>query len=164
MAKSKNNALYIGIAVAVVVVIAIVVGIILGTKGSNNGAESGEPGTSQGTGTTADYSRIDEVVEYGDYEAMEDLSKRILNGEATGEVVQIKGYVAHPMSTYSVMQKNASGSMSIGTQFIIKGADDADYPEDGETIVITGEVIEQSPLYFVIQTTPEYIQTIEVVE
>ena len=165
MAKSKNNnALYICIGVAVVVVIAIIVGVIIGNNNKGGQPASGEPGASQTTGTTPDYSTVDELIEFGDYNGMETLSKEIQNGYATGKVVTIEGLVSHPMSTYSVVQASEDGTKKIGTQFIIEGAEDADYPEDGARIVITGEVFEKEPMYFVIKTTPEYIETIEVTE
>lgn len=159
MAKSKNNnMLYIGI-VAVVVIIAIIVGVVLANRGSGN--EGGDTGTGEETSQTeslkaSDLASVDEVVEYGDYDAMYDLSKSIQNGEMTGQVVQIDGDISHPMSTYSIVEQNEEGSSSIGTQFIIAG--DAEYPEDGDRAVITGMVIEQSPMVFVIQTLPEFVE------
>ena len=159
MAKSKNNnMLYIGI-VAVVVIIAIIVGVVLANRGSGN--EGGDTGTGEETSQTeslkaSDLASVDEVVEYGDYDAMYDLSKSIQNGEMTGQVVQIDGDISHPMSTYSIVEQNEEGSSSIGTQFIIAG--DVEYPEDGDRVVITGMVIEQSPMVFVIQTLPEFVE------
>lgn len=160
MAKSKNNnTLYIGIGVAVVVVIAIVVAIVMmnRNRGDSNGGDNG--GTS-GSGDTSvvEYNSVDESIQLGDYDGMYTLSKAIQNGEMGGKVVKIHGLVSHPMSTYSVVQENEDGTQKIGTQFIIDGADDADYPEDGDEIVITGEVVENSPMVFVIKTTKNNIE------
>lgn len=165
MAKSKNNnMLYIGI-VAVVVIIAIIVGVVLANRGSGN--EGGDTGAGEETSQTeslkaSDLASVDEVIEYGDYDAMYDLSKSIQNGEMVGKVVKIEGDVSHPMSTYSVVQRNAADSSSIGTQFIIEG--DTGYPEDGDRIVITGKVVENSTLYYVIKTLPEYVEIVDIEE
>ena len=117
-------------------------------------------GESSGSGTTSsvEYNNIDETIEFGDYEGMETLAKSIQNGYATGKVVKIEGLVSHPMSKYSIVEANESGSQKIGTEFYIDGADEADYPADGDRITITGEVVEKSPLYFVIKTTPQYVE------
>ena len=171
MAKNKNNnIIYIGIAV-VVVVIAIVVGVVLmnNNKGSsdqgNNGgtAQNSNGGASEGTELKAsELENVDVVVEYGDYDGMYDLSKSIQNGEMVGKVVKIDGDVSHPMSTYSIMQHNADGSQSIGTQFVIEG--NVEYPDDDDRAVITGKVIETDPMVFVIQTIPGYVQEIDTID
>ncbi len=171
MAKNKNNnIIYIGIAV-VVVVIAIVVGVVLmnnnkgsGDQGNNGGTvQDSNGGASEGAGLKAsELENVDVVVEYGDYDAMYDLSKSIQNGEMVGQVVRIDGDVSHPMSTYSIVQQNADGSQSIGTQFIIDG--DAEYPEDEAHVIITGKVIEKEPMVFVIQTLPEFVEVLSVTE
>lgn len=148
--QKNNNGLFIGIAVAVVVVIAIVVAVVA----MNNKNE----GSADGGNTAVEYSKIDETIEFDDYDNMMTLSKSIQNGYSTGKVVKIEGLVSHPMSTYSVVQENEDGSKKIGTEFIIEGADSADYPADGSRIVITGEVVEKSPMYFVIKTTPNNVE------
>ena len=158
MAKSKNNnALYIGIGIAVVVVIAIIVAVVMinKNKGSDNGGDN--TGGSDDS-SLVEYDTVDETIELGDYEGMQTLSKAIQNGEKVGSVVKIHGFVSHPMSTYSVVQENEDGTQKIGTQFIIDGGEDSDYPEDGVEVVITGEVVEKSPMYFVIETTTNNIE------
>ena len=159
MAKSKNNnVLYIGIGVAVVVVIAIVIAVVMmnKNKSSDNG---GDGGTSDNGGSSiVEYNSVDESIDLGDYEGMQTLSKAIQNGEMVGKIVKIHGLVSHPMSTYSVVQENEDGTQKIGTQFIIDDAEDDEYPEDGDEIVITGEVVEKSPMYFVIKTTKNNIE------
>lgn len=155
MAKSKNNnALYIGIGVAVVVVIAIVIAVVMMNKNKGSDGDTSGP---DGSSIVA-YDTVDESIELGDYEGMETLSKAIQNGEMVGKIVQVHGLVSQPMSTYSVVQENEDGTQKIGTQFIIDDAEDADYPEDGDEIVITGEVVEKSPMYFVIQTTMNNVE------
>lgn len=158
--KKDNKKLYICIA-AVVVVLAIVVGVVI-AKGSGNSGDNGsnDNGSSQATGLKAsDLKNVDVEIEYGDYDGMYTLSKSIQNGEMTGKVVKIEGKVSHPMSTYSVVESNEGGTGSIGTQFIIEG--DAEYPNDKDRIVITGKVVENTPMYFVIKTLPEFIEVKE---
>ena len=150
--KNNNNNLYIGIAVAVIVVIAIVAAVVLINK--NKGNDSG----SSDTTSSVEYNTVDETISFGDYEGMEKLSKAIQNGEMVGKVVKIKGLVSHPMSTYSVVQANTDGTQKIGTQFIISDADDSEYPKDGDTVVITGEVVQSSPMVFVIKTTKNNVE------
>lgn len=163
MATKQNKNLIIGIAIAAVVVIAIIVGVIVaknGNKGDEgNGADDGGAGQVEGV-EEMDLSNIDVTVGYGDYDVMFAQSKAIQNGEMIGQVIRIDGVVSHPMSKYSIGQKGDNGQF-IGTEFIIEGADESEYPEDGEHVVITGEVIEKQPLYFVIKTTPQYIETFE---
>ena len=157
MAKGKNNnALYIGIGVAVVVVIAIIVAVVMMNKNKGNGGDTGKSDT--GDSSYVEYNSVDESIALGDYEGMQNLSKSIQNGEMVGKIVKINGLVSHPMSTYSVVQANADGSQKIGTQFIIDGASDTDYPQDGDEIVITGEVVENGPMVFVIKTTKNNIE------
>ena len=157
MAKGKNNnALYIGIGVAVVVVIAIIVAVVMMNKNKGNGGDTGKSDT--GDSSYVEYNSVDESIALGDYEGMQKLSKSIQNGEMVGKIVKINGLVSHPMSTYSVVQANADGSQKIGTQFIIDGASDTDYPQDGDEIVITGEVVENGPMVFVIKTTKNNIE------
>ena len=157
MANNKNNnTLYIGIGVAVVVVIAIIVAVVMMNKNKGNGGDTGKSDT--GDSSYVEYNSVDESIALGDYEGMQTLSKAIQNGEMVGKIVKIHGLVSHPMSTYSVVQENEDGTQKIGTQFIIDDAEDADYPEDGDEIVITGEVFEKSPMYFVIKTTKNNIE------
>lgn len=157
MAKNKTG-LYTGIAIAVVVVIAIIVGVVLANKGGDSGSTGDNPGD---TPTAAvSFDTIDEEITFGDYDGMYTLSKSIQNGEKVGAIVKIEGTVSHPMSTYSVVQKNADGTKTIGTQFFIDGAEDDGYPADGDRIIITGEIVENGPMVFVIRTTPENIRVV----
>ena len=157
--RKDNRNLIIGIVVAVVVVIAIIIGIIVGNS-AKPADDGGEPGPSE---PTADYSMVDEVIGFGDYGAMEIQAKSIQNGEMTGKIVQIDGIVSHPMSKYSIVEEDENGN-GIGTEFVIEGVDEDGYPQDGDHIIITGEIIEKEPLYFVIKTTPEYVSILETPE
>ena len=157
--RKDNRNLIIGIVVAVVVVIAIIIGIIVGNS-AKPADDGGEPGPSE---PTADYSMIDEIIGFGDYGAMEIQAKSIQNGEMTGKIVQIDGIVSHPMSKYSIVEEDENGN-GIGTEFVIEGVDEDGYPQDGDHIIITGEIIEKEPLYFVIKTTPEYVSILETPE
>lgn len=157
--KNKNNSLlYIGI--AAVVIIAIVVGVVIAmrNKGGDTGS-NGENSTSQTAGlSAADLANVDITVAYGDYDAMEELSKAIQNGEMVGKVVKIDGIVMHPATSYSIGQANESGSAKIGTQFDIVDAAAAYYPADGDRVVITGKVVEKQPLVYMIETLSEFVE------
>lgn len=157
--KNKNNSLlYIGI--AVVVIIAIVVGVVIAmrNKGGDTGGNGGNS-TSQTAGlSAADLANVDVTVAYGDYDAMEELSKAIQNGEMVGKVVKIDGIVMHPATSYSIGQANESGSAKIGTQFDIVDAAAAYYPADGDRVVITGKVVEKQPLVYMIETLSEFVE------
>lgn len=155
MAKKSNNNMIIGCIVAAVVVIAIVVGVIVATRGKGGEGGNGDQGTNQ-----ADYSTIDVSVEYDDYDTMYTEAKAIQNGESTGKIVKIDGVVSHPMSKYSIVEEGEGGN-KIGTEFEIEGASEGDYPKDGQRVIITGEVIEKQPLYFIIKTTPKYVEIVE---
>ena len=157
--KNKNNSLlYIGI--AAVVIIAIVVGVVIAMR--NKGGDAGSNGgnsTSQTAGlSAADLANVDVTVAYGDYDAMEELSKAIQNGEMVGKDVKIDGIVMHPATSYSIGQANESGSAKIGTQFDIVDAAAAYYPADGDRVVITGKVVEKQPLVYMIETLSEFVE------
>lgn len=166
MAEKQNKSLIIGIAVAAVVVIAVIIGIVL-MKGKGDDVIEAGDGEQSGQVEEGikdmDFSKIDVSVEYGDYDSMFAQSKAIQNGEMLGKVVKIDGVVSHPMNNYSIGQEDANGSF-VGTVFVIEGIEDDDYPEDGDRVVITGEVVEQSPMYFVIRTMPQYVEVMETFE
>ena len=155
MAKKDNKTMAIGIAVAVLVVVAVVVAVIK-LSGGNGGGEGGGSGS-------VDYSKVDVTVEYGDYDTMYTQAKAIQNGEMTGKIVKIDGIVSHPLSKYSIVETGEGGN-KIGTEFEIEGAEESAYPEDGDHVIITGEVIEKQPLYFIIKTTPDYVEIVDAEE
>lgn len=167
MANQQNKGIIIGIAVAVVVVIAIVVGIVVAKTSGGNGSDtsSGDNGGAEteqvdNNGVVMDLSEVDASIDFGDYDAMYKQAKAIQDGDLLGAVIKIDGIVSHPMSKYSIVEKDENGS-AIGTEFIIEGIEESDYPQDGDRIIITGQVIEKEPLYFVIATTPQYVETFE---
>ncbi len=149
-AKVNNKTIAIGIAVVVLVVVAIVVAVLTLNRGGGKGDSS----------SSVDYSNVDVSVEYGDYDTMYTHAKAIQNGEMTGKIVKIDGIVSHPLSKYSIVEAGTGGN-KIGTEFVIEGAEESDYPKDGDHVIITGEVIEKEPLYFVIKTTPKYVEIVE---
>ena len=155
MAKKISKNIVIGCIVAAVVVIAIIVGVIVATKGKGNDGGSGGQEINQ-----VDYSIIDVSIDYGDYDAMYTEAKAIQNGESTGKIIKIDGVVSHPLSKYSIVEESEGGN-KIGTEFEIEGASEDDYPKDGQRVVITGEVIEKQPLYFIIKTAPKYVEIVE---
>lgn len=157
MVKNNKKTLYIGI--GAVVVIAIVVGIIIAVTRSSGNNNEGD-GTNQSTVYTAgDFTPIQQSIEFGDYNTMFTLAKEIQNGEAIGKIVEIDGYVSHPGSKYSIVQKSADGTKSIGTEFVIEG-DSAFYPQDGEHVVLVGKVVEREPLYYNLATIQELVSIV----
>ena len=165
MANKTNKNLIIGIAVAVIAVIAIVVGVVIATRPKGGDGDDGadaNDNTAQTESSTqsVDYSNIDVIVGFGDYEVMEAQAKAIQNGEMMGKIIQIDGLVSHPMSKYSIVEEDENGS-KIGTEFVIEGLDEDSYPQDGDHVIITGEVIEKQPLYYIIKTSPEYVEVVE---
>lgn len=157
MAAKSNKNVIIGIVATMFAIVAIIVGVLVLKKArEDNGVnKSDNNGASQ-----VNYSKVDAVIEINDYEAMYEQAKSIQNGEMVGKIVRIDGIVSHPLTKYSIVEMNESGE-KIGTEFEIEGASSDAYPEDGERVIITGEVIEKSPMYFIIKTTPEYVEIID---
>ena len=114
--------------------------------------------------TAADLANPTKTVAYGDFEAMQTLSKAIQNGEATGEVVSIDGEVinfAKGMS-YSIGEKEPEGSSRIGTTFVIVGAEEDAYPKDTTHVKFTGKVFfDEDAFSFKLYTLPEYVEVVE---
>ena len=152
MAKNNKN-LYIGIGVAVAVAAIVGVIVVLATRGG--GDNGGEP-TPNSVLTAGDFTPIEQSIEFGDYDAMFTLSKAIQNGEATGKIVEIDGTVSKVGSSYSIMQRNAEDTESIGTKFTIEG-DDVTYPADGTRVVMVAKVVERKGFYWDLQTIPELV-------
>lgn len=113
--------------------------------------------------TPADLANVDIVIEYGDYDAMADLSANIQNARAEGTVVQVDGMVINYGAgmSYSIVEPAASGATRIGTVFKILGASDADYPKDGQRAKITGIVGSDETGYtYFIKTLPEFVEIV----
>ena len=162
MAKNKTG-LCVGIA-AVIVVVAVIVGVIIANNNKADNGGNGGGGTSQTTGlSAADLANVDETIAFGDFDAMQTLSKSIQNGEKTGKVVKIDGLVSKPGTTYSIVQENEGGTKKIGTKFVIEGADTSAYPKEGDHVVITGTVLEDpnTALSFYIETIAEKVEVKE---
>ena len=163
MAEAKNSktGLYVAIAAAVVIV-AVIIGVVVansGNKGGNEG-DNGNGGTSQSTSslTADDLSDVYGWVDIDEYDEMQKMAKSIQNGEMTGKVIQFDGYVAHPGTKYSVVENSADGTKKIGTEFVIVDGDESDYPEDGQRVFITGKIVEQEPMVFVIHTLKDFVK------
>lgn len=159
MATKSNKNLIIGIVAVAVVLVVAIVGVLVAKNGGDDTREI-ETEEIDISVTGPDYSDYDVSVDFGDYDTMYAQAKAIQNGEMVGKYIRIDGFVSRPMTKYSVVEKNEDGEM-IGTEFIVEGLDEGDYPGDGERIVISGEVIEKEPLYYVIKTTPEFVRIIE---
>ena len=177
--KPNNGPIYAIVAAVVVVIVAIIIGVVIinnnrddddknknqstsQTENSNsatNNSQSNGNAQTNGNVTAAELANVDVVVEYGNYDAMQTLSKDIQNGRMTGKVVKIDGLVSHPGTKYSIVQPNASGSQKIGTEFVIE--DSADYPHDGERAVVVGKVIEKEPAYFIIVTLDDFVDDVD---
>ncbi|MBR2593941.1 MAG: hypothetical protein IKD83_04865 [Firmicutes bacterium] len=115
--------------------------------------------------SAADLSAVDVTVEFGDYEAMKNLSTEIQNGRATGQVVQVDGTVSNFAKgmSYSIGEKDEAAGQSIGTTFKIVGVEEDDYPTDGTHAKITGKVAPdpENGAAFYIYTLPEFVEVIE---
>ena len=110
-----------------------------------------------------DLAAVTDAVEFGDYDAMQALSKAIQNGEKTDAVVEIDGLVSNFAKgmSYNIVQENADGSGNIGTTFVIVGADEDAYPADGTHVKLVGKVATEDNLTFKIYTLPEFVEVLE---
>lgn len=97
--------------IAAVVIIGAVIAVVVANSGKSDDKGGDKGGTSQQTDkdgdkkdgddkksktiTADDLKTVDEIINYGDYEAQETLSKAIQNGEKDGKVVKIEGTVSH---------------------------------------------------------------------
>ena len=153
---AKNKGLYLGI--GAVVVVAVVIGIIVAVTRGGGSGEGG--GSSDSTVYTAnDFSPIEQSVHFGEYDEMFTLSKSIQNGEATGKIVEIDGIVSHPGTKYSIVQKNADGTESIGTEFVIE-SNNPNYPKDGDHVIMVGKVVERGAMYWNLATIQELVSVV----
>ena len=110
-------------------------------------------------------ANVDVTVEFGDYAAMEALSKDIQNGKATGKVVCIDGLVSNFSKgmSYSITEKDEAAGKSIGTVFRIKDTEEDAYPTDGTHVKLTG-LVTQDPdnaLMFFIETLPDFVEVLD---
>lgn len=162
--KNKNTMIICG-AVAAVVVIGVIIAVVfaLRNKGEKPDDQAGTEQIEEQVVETKSLSSPDIVVEYGDYDTMFTHSKAIQNGEVIGRIIKIDGVVSHPMSIFSIGEKDESGTF-VGTEFVIEGIEEDDYPEDGARVILTGEIVEKAPLYYVIKTSPEYVRVYEEAE
>ena len=161
MAGRADKGVVIGVVVAAVVLIAVIIGVIIMNGGGGDGMDEGEEsGQVEDNSVEVDFSNVDVAVGYGDYDVMFAQSKAIQNGEMTGKIITIDGIVSHPMTKYSIVEESSDGTQ-VGTEFVIDGVDESEYPKDGDHAIITGVVVEKAPLYFVIKTTPEYVEILE---
>jgi hypothetical protein len=113
--------------------------------------------------TAADLANVDIVIEYGDYDAMKELSANIQNARGEGFVVQVDGLVVNygQGMSYSIVEPNDDGSARIGSVFKIEGASEADYPQDGQRVKITGIVGSDETGYtYFIKTLPEFVEAV----
>ena len=129
----------------------------------SNTAETAAANSEEVDITPADLANVDITIEYGDYDAMSDLSANIQNARAEGTVVQVDGMVVNYGAgmSYSIVEPAADGTKRIGTVFKILGASDADYPKDGQRAKITGIVGSDETGYtYFIKTLPEFVQVV----
>lgn len=129
----------------------------------SNTAETAAANSEEVDITPADLANVDITIEYGDYDAMSDLSANIQNARAEGTVVQVDGMVVNYGAgmSYSIVEPAADGTKRIGTVFKILGASDADYPKDGQRVKITGIVGSDETGYtYFIKTLPEFVQVV----
>ena len=123
---------------------------------ANQGGET----TGETTITAADLANVDIVIEYGDYDAMSDLSANIQNARSEGSVVQVDGLVVNYGMSYSIVEPSDDGKR-IGTVFKIEGIAEDAYPQDGQRVKITGIVGSDETGYtYFIKTLPEFVEVV----
>lgn len=157
--SNKNNKTTIYTIVAVCVVLVTLVVAFLATRSHSEEGDTSDNSRSSNSSQsiTVGFDNPDIEIEYGDYDAMESLSKDIQNGYMTGKVVKVVGLVSHPGTYYSVVQPSSDGTKKIGTVFTIEDGTEEDYPNDGDKIEITAKVVETSTLNFQLVTTKDYV-------
>ena len=160
-------------AVAAVVIIGVVIAIAVATsnKGDEDGDNKDKNGSSQQenkdkkddkktTISEDDLKKVDETIDFGDYDAQQTLSKAIQNGEKTGKVVKIEGTVSHfgKGMSFNIGQKKTEGNQFIGTTFVIEDVEgEDDYPKDGDHVVITG-IVKAEGYAFQIKTLKKFVE------
>ena len=126
-------------------------------------SESTEAPAGETTISAADLANVDVVIEYGDYDSMADLSANVQSARAEGTVVQVDGMVVNYGSgtSYSIVEPASDGTKRIGTVFKIEGAQNSDYPQDGQRVKITGIIGSDETGYtYFIKTLPEFVEVI----
>lgn len=115
-----------------------------------------------GTSVSAsDLANVDIVIEYGDYDAMKDLSANIQNARAEGSVVQVDGLVVNYGTSYGIVEPNEDNTKRIGTVFTIEGAAADAYPQDGQRVKITGIIGSDETGYTsFVKTLPEFVEVV----
>ena len=162
----------IGGIVAVVAVGVIIAIVVANSSKSNDDSGKKDTGSSQEQKTDGDDKKsnkitaddlknIDETISFGDYDSQYTLSKAIQNGDKLGKVVKIDGTVSHfgKGMSYNIGQKKSEGNGFIGTSFTIEDADEADYPADGDHVVLTGVVVvDETGFVFTLKTLKAFVE------
>ena len=61
--------------------------------------------------------------------------------------------------SYNIGQKKSEGNGFIGTSFTIEDADEADYPADGDHVVLTGVVVvDETGFVFTLKTLKAFVE------
>ena len=132
---------------------------------SNDQASTTESTPAEPTGettiTAADLASVDITIEYGDFDAMSELAANIQSGRNDDSVVQIDGNIVNYGTSCSIVEPSADGSKRIGTVFVIEGASENAYPQDGAHVKLTGIVGADDTGYtHFIKTLPEFVEAI----
>lgn len=157
--EKSNKKITIAIICAVIVLAVTGVAIWLIVKNNGSPSDSSTSQTDSDARVTADElltTTPTVEIAYGDFDAMQALSKDIQNGKMTGKIVSIDGLVNHPGSAYSIVQKSADGTTKIGTVFLID--DSTSYPADDTRITVVAKVVEVSPLNFQLVTLKNFVK------
>lgn len=162
MKNTKKPIAPIIICVVVVLVIAGVTIWLVTKNNTNNSSSSGES-SSQTEGAKVTSSelvtgQVSDEIGYGDFSAMQTLSKAIQNGKKTGSIVSVDGIVSHKGKSYSIGENNPDKNGYIGTVFNIEDGSESDYPKDGDRITITAKVVEISPMNFQLVTLKSFVK------
>lgn len=157
--------------VAAVVIIGVIIAIVAVNSGKSDDGGKKDGGSSQEQKKDDDkkdnklsadaLKNIDETISFGDYDSQYTLSKAIQNGEKLGKVVKIDGTVSHfgKGMSYNIGQKKSDGTGYIGTAFTIDDGEEADYPADGDHVVLTGiVVVDDTGFVFTLKTLKAYVE------
>lgn len=166
MEKKNKKPIFIIICAVVVLAVAGVAIWLIAKNNNNNNSDSKESSSQTENATTKVTSselatgQVSDEIGYGDFSAMQTLSKAIQNGQKTGAIVSIDGIVSHKVSSYSIGENNPekSGATYVGTVFNIEDASESDYPKDGERVTIVAKVVEVSPMNFQLVTLKSYVK------
>ena len=92
------------------------------------------------------------TVEYGDFEAMQKISKTAQNNQyAEGQIIIIDGELSINFGNAAIGEKSADGDF-VGTTLEVEGWGEDDYPEDGSRVLVTATCKANKDYFFIYLT------------